>query len=157
MLSFVRKSLEIKQRLIEVDEFDRGPRNIMNYGHSFGHAIEAATDFAVPHGIAVTMGMDMANFVASGMGRMKVKEFARMHCKLRKNYEGFERVPVPMDRLMDALSRDKKNVGADLTLILPNGEARPEKVRVAADNAFQTLCRKFLQTARLGYDDHDRN
>src|SRR2546430_1265983 len=57
MLAFIRRSLEIKQGLIEIDEFDRGPRNIMNYGHSFGHAIEAATDFTVPHGIAVTMGM----------------------------------------------------------------------------------------------------
>lgn len=46
LLSYVKKALLIKQRFIEADEFDRGIRNIFNYGHSFGHAIEAATDFA---------------------------------------------------------------------------------------------------------------
>ncbi|MEK7862885.1 MAG: 3-dehydroquinate synthase, partial [Chloroflexota bacterium] len=60
--SYIRASLEIKRRIIEEDEFDRGIRNVMNYGHSFGHAIESATAYAVPHGIAVTIGMDMANY-----------------------------------------------------------------------------------------------
>ncbi|MEO8162360.1 MAG: iron-containing alcohol dehydrogenase [Ilumatobacteraceae bacterium] len=46
-------SLLIKKRFIELDEFDSGIRNIFNFGHSFGHAIEAATGFAIPHGIAV--------------------------------------------------------------------------------------------------------
>ena len=42
----------------------KNERNIFNYGHSFGHAIEAATNFQVPHGVAVTIGMDMANHIA---------------------------------------------------------------------------------------------
>ena len=52
-----RTSLEIKRDFIEEDEFDRGRRNLLNYGHCFGHALEAATDFAVPHGLAVVVGM----------------------------------------------------------------------------------------------------
>ena len=40
----------------------------MNYGHSFGHAIESATNYSIPHGIAVTIGMDIANYVASKLG-----------------------------------------------------------------------------------------
>jgi 3-dehydroquinate synthase len=150
MLSFIRDSLLIKKRIIELDEFDRGPRNVMNFGHSFGHAIEAATDFAVPHGIAVTMGMDMANHVARQMGRLPSGEFARMHSALRKNYDGYERMPVPLSRLLDALSRDKKNIGTDLTLILPDASAHIEKVRVAADSSFQESCRDFLDNVRLG-------
>jgi 3-dehydroquinate synthase len=148
MLAFIRKSLEIKQTLIEIDEFDRGPRNIMNYGHSFGHAIEAATDFVVPHGIAVTMGMDMANFVSNNIGRLPTQQFLRMHRTLRRNYEGFERVPVPVDRLLEAMSHDKKNVGTDLTIILPNSESRTEKTRVAPDEAFRAICQDFLTHAR---------
>ncbi len=149
MLGFIRDSLLMKQKLIEVDEFDRGPRNVMNYGHSFGHAIEAATDFAVPHGIAVTMGMDMANHVAMRMGRCPAAEFARMHPKLHKNYAGFESTAVPIDVLLGALGRDKKNVGNDLTLILPNKEARIEKVRVGPDQAFRAHCAEFLDNVRL--------
>jgi 3-dehydroquinate synthase len=148
MLSFIRNSLLIKKRIIELDEFDRGPRNVMNYGHSFGHAIEAATNFAVPHGIAVTMGMDMANHVALRMGRLPQADFARMHPALRKNYDGYEKVAVPLPQLFDALSRDKKNVGNDLTLILPDANSHIEKVRVAADGAFQDSCRDFLDNVR---------
>ena len=68
MESYIRSSLEIKRAIIEADEFDKGPRNILNYGHSFGHAMESATDFAIPHGIAVSIGMDMANFVGGPAG-----------------------------------------------------------------------------------------
>jgi 3-dehydroquinate synthase len=148
MLEFIRASLLIKKQMIEVDEFDRGPRNVFNYGHSFGHAIEAATGYAVPHGIAVTMGMDMANHVSTRMGRMPAQDFARMHPVLRRNYDGYEAVPVPVDRMLEALSRDKKNVGTDLSLILPNTQSRIEKVRVPPDTAFRDRCREFLDDVR---------
>ena len=147
MLEFIRDSLLIKQGLIEIDEFDRGPRNVMNYGHSFGHAIEAATEFAVPHGIAVTMGSDMANHVALRLGRLPERDFARMHPTMRKNYRGFEAVPVPLNVLMDALGKDKKNVGNDLTLILPDSKSHIEKVRVPAD-AIRGYCAEFLDSVR---------
>ncbi len=148
MLSFIRDSLLMKKKLIEVDEFDRGPRNVMNYGHSFGHAIEAATAFAVPHGIAVTMGADMANHVAVRLGRLRPEDFARMHPTLRRNYRGFEREPVPVNALLEALGRDKKNVGNDLTLILPNAQARIERVRVKPDAMFRSYCIEFLENVR---------
>jgi 3-dehydroquinate synthase len=148
MQRFIREALEIKKRMVERDEFDRGPRMVMNYGHSFGHAIEAATDFAVPHGIAVTIGADMANFVAVRMGRMAAGEFNRMHPTLRKNYRGFEAVGIPLDRMLDALGRDKKNVGKDLVLILPDEAARIERVRVPATEAFGAYCREFLDSVR---------
>ena len=56
MMRMIIKSLEIKKEYIEKDEFDKGPRNIFNYGHSFGHAIESATEFKIPHGIAISIG-----------------------------------------------------------------------------------------------------
>ena len=67
MQSFIHRSLEIKKIYIEADEFDNGPRNIFNYGHSLGHAIEAATNFSIPHGIAVTIGIDMAKNISPYM------------------------------------------------------------------------------------------
>src|SRR5665647_1032161 len=76
-------------------------RQIMNYGHSFGHAIESATDFAVPHGIAVTMGMDMANFVAARLGVGAEKHFERMHRPLARNYAGFEGVEIADQRVFE--------------------------------------------------------
>jgi 3-dehydroquinate synthase len=57
ILQVVILSLRTKKRFIEEDEFDNGPRLLLNFGHTFGHAIEAATNFSIPHGVAVGIGM----------------------------------------------------------------------------------------------------
>lgn len=148
MVRYLRRSLEIKQRYIEKDEFDRGLRNVFNLGHSFGHAIEAATDFAIPHGIAVTIGIDMANHLAIHLGVGARETFARMHPVLKANYRGYEATPVPPDPFLSALSKDKKNQGSDVTLILLDREARVFRNRYRADAAFAATCETYLTRIR---------
>jgi 3-dehydroquinate synthase len=149
LLRYLRASLEIKKAYIEQDEFDQGPRNIFNYGHSFGHAIEAATHFAVPHGIAVTIGLDMANHMAAGLGLCDPGLPARWRPALKANYKGFETTPIPFDAFMAALAKDKKNVGAgSVTVILPHGEGSIERRTVAVDETFLSLAKNFLESVR---------
>lgn len=145
---FIRRSLEIKKTFAETDEFDRGIRNILNYGHSFGHAIEAATDFAVPHGIAVTMGMDLANWTAMRMGRIQEADYARMRGPLFKNSGPQLSARVPFDRFLDALSKDKKNTATQLALILPGAGMKIEKVLLTNDETFRGICRAWFDDAR---------
>jgi len=57
LLKLVELSLVTKKWFIEEDEFDAGPRLLLNFGHTFGHAIEAATNFSITHGVAVGFGM----------------------------------------------------------------------------------------------------
>jgi 3-dehydroquinate synthase len=141
---YIRRSLEIKRAIVEEDEFDRGPRNVMNYGHSFGHAIESATGFAVPHGIGVTIGMDMANYVAARVGRTERRHYERTHPVLAANYAGFERVEVPVDVLLDALAKDKKNTGRALRLVLPDASGGVSICEQPADDAFRSICADYL-------------
>ena len=149
LLAYVAEALRIKQKFIEIDEFDRGPRNIFNYGHSFGHAIESATDFGVPHGIAVTMGMDIANLIASLRGVLPDSHYRRMHGVLKRNYADFSDVPIPVDAMLAALTKDKKNTATQLVLIFPTGdEARIERVKVDADQAFRAQCHQALEALR---------
>lgn len=149
MIAYIRRALEIKIDYIEEDEFDQGPRNIFNYGHSFGHALEAATDFAIPHGIAVTMGMDMANHSAKCLNFGSAENFTRMHPALKKNYAGFEKSTVPLDRFLVAISKDKKNIGSgEVTLILPDFEGRLKKSRQPNNEVFADICNDFLSTVR---------
>lgn len=145
---YIRDSLAIKRRIIEQDEFDLGVRNVMNYGHSFGHAIESATEFAVPHGIAVTIGMDMANYVAFNLGVGDRAQFARMHPTLAANYAGFDRTDIPVARLFAALSSDKKNTDAELTLILPDKSAQIKRGRYPNTAEFREICKRYLREAR---------
>ena len=64
----VDASLRIKLPFIEEDEFDMGRRNLLNFGHCFGHALEAATEYEVSHGQAVVLGMLLAEVVAERRG-----------------------------------------------------------------------------------------
>ena len=142
---YILQALLIKQRFIEVDEFDRGVRNIFNYGHSFGHAIEAATDFAVPHGIAVSIGMDMANRIAALRGLVPAQHYLRMHPVLRKNYESFAKTTIPFDDMLSALMKDKKNTSSRLVLIFPVGHnAAIQREEVAPDDIFHSQCHQFI-------------
>lgn len=145
LLAYIRSALLIKQRFIEVDEFDRGVRNIFNYGHSFGHAIEAATNFGVPHGIAVAMGMDMANRIASLRGLITVPHYERMHPVLRKNYASYAKTAIPLDGMLSALLKDKKNTTSKLVLIFPVGDsAAIQRVEVVSDETFRNQCQRFI-------------
>ena len=145
LLKYIQAALLIKQDYIEKDEFDAGIRNIFNYGHSFGHAIESATNYAVPHGIAVSIGMDMANYISMQQGKLSKKHYQRMHPILRKNYANYASTLIPLDALLSALKKDKKNKGDMLGLIFPIGEkADIQRIYIPCDDTFVGQCEKFL-------------
>lgn len=145
LLKFIERALKIKKKFIELDEFDQGIRNIFNYGHSFGHAIESATEFGIPHGIAVTIGMDMANRIAAWRGLVSDDHFNRMHGVLKKNYKQFESTHIPVERVIEAIKKDKKNTSDSLVLIMPTGDdAGIKKIEVAPNEDFSNQCSRFL-------------
>lgn len=146
LLRYVRRSLEIKRRFAEIDEFDRGPRLVMNYGHTFGHALESASEYRLPHGIAVTIGMDMANAHALRLGLIDAAVYDELHTLLDVNARGFEGVGVDAARFLAALGRDKKNVGKDLTLVLIEGGPGSLVVRrYPNDDGFREGCLRYLE------------
>lgn len=116
----IRQSLEVKKSVIEEDEYEKDVRRILNYGHTFGHALEAVTHHAIPHGIAVAWGIDLVNFIAWRMGRIEAGHFEELHSFILQHYSWpLKQAVLPLD-LIDATSRDKKNRDGLLTLVLPN-------------------------------------
>jgi 3-dehydroquinate synthase len=146
MIEFIRRSLEIKKKYIEIDEFDRGIRNIFNYGHSFGHAIESATNFGIPHGIAVTIGMDMANFISMSMDITSEKNYKDMRSTLQKNYSSYADYSIPIDLFISSISKDKKNIGSNnVTLIFVDKDNKVFKGSYKNDAWFARKCEYFLK------------
>lgn len=119
--SLMHRSLEIKKAMIEVDEFDQGPRNVFNYGHSFGHALESATDYAIPHGTAVAYGMDLANLISVHLGLLSKVERNRIRPACQVVFEGAPLPEIDLELYFGALRKDKKNVGIQLGLIVTRG------------------------------------
>jgi 3-dehydroquinate synthase len=116
----VWRCLEIKRAFIEEDERDTGRRRWLNFGHCFGHALESASDFALPHGQAVVAGMMLAGRVARLRGRLS----AAMEERLRREILRPALI-VPPDRLaldagavIAAMRQDKKRTGPKLALVM---------------------------------------
>jgi len=121
LLKLVRRNLEIKKGFIEQDEFDRGERLLLNYGHSFGHAIESLSGYSIPHGIAVSYGMDIANFISVKMGFLNENVRNDIRSQLVRIWNGTNLGEIDVGRYEKALSKDKKNIGETYRLILSKG------------------------------------
>ena len=113
---YIQASLSLKKQMIEKDEFDKGERNLFNYGHTFGHAIEVESDYAVNHGQAVTMGMRIANKLSLKHGLIDQSLYDLSESILHKNMPDYK--IQSEQRFLDALRRDKKNTDGRLTCIL---------------------------------------
>jgi len=118
---YLYQALQIKKRFIEEDEFDKGIRNILNYGHCFGHAIESSTNFEIPHGIAVSIGMDVANQFSYQENLITESQLSKMREILLTNYKEYTNVPINVADVFSALLKDKKNTGTKINLVLPVG------------------------------------
>ncbi len=126
LVKFIRESLSIKKRIIEIDEFDCGERRKFNYGHTFGHAIEALTNYEINHGQAVTVGMDLANFLSSKLGLMSEKEYQSLKILLKANFPDFRFSDFSINEYCNLLQKDKKNVNSNLACILSKGIGKLE-------------------------------
>lgn len=131
---YIQASLQIKKDVVERDEFDRGERALFNYGHTFGHALESLTGYAIAHGQAVTIGMDLANYISWKKGLLSQQNFETLHKLLEKNLLRFKFDKKQIDKYITALSRDKKNTGEGLTCILMNDLGHLEKQAIPIDD-----------------------
>ena len=142
----IRRSLETKRRVIEIDEYEANLRKTLNYGHSFSHAIEGLTDHGVPHGLGVAWGVDLANFVAMRRGLLATDVFARIHTLIAKHF-AFEVVqPYDAAGICSMLKRDKKAAAGSITLILPEGLGKLARVPTVVDAALETIISEYLDT-----------
>jgi 3-dehydroquinate synthase len=115
----IKLTLGIKKSFVEEDEFDGGRRRYLNYGHCFGHALEAATGFSIPHGIAVAQGIDMANYISLRQGKITNDEFMERRKLIQKLFVQ-NMMPIDYDtgKLLQALRKDKKNLTDHYGVIL---------------------------------------
>jgi 3-dehydroquinate synthase len=119
----VRLSLASKKYFVEEDEFDTGIRKLLNFGHTFGHAIESATEFAIPHGVAVLIGMLAAiEHPLAHRSERTAKLMGICHELLSTVRQKFMETSSLIDYKVfsEAITIDKKNTGTNLNLVLPS-------------------------------------
>jgi len=105
----VRRSCELKARVVAADEREAGERALLNFGHTFGHAIETGAGYgAWLHGEAVAAGMVMAAELSSVMGHLKKTEVSRVRDLLRRAGLPIQGPVLAPERLMELMALDKK-------------------------------------------------
>lgn len=123
----IELSLKTKRKFIEEDEFDQGVRLLLNFGHTFGHAIEGATNFIITHGVAVGLGMLSAIHLATQKeptiaNNRRVLQLKKYIISLLTQADGLSDSLKKLDsRLaLDKFRSDKKHKNGFYTVIIPN-------------------------------------
>lgn len=111
----VAQSVRIKASVVENDEREKGERRVLNFGHTFAHAIEKIT--ALPHGKAVSIGMNYASYISFQLGMISENDYLRIR-ELIKRYQLPTNFDFDPDTLVDAMRKDKKREGEDIHLVL---------------------------------------
>ena len=114
----VSRCIKIKARFVREDEFDNGARQMLNFGHTFGHAIERCSGYSVSHGAAVGIGMLMAAKAALKLGFCG-EDCVRRIAAILKKYGLPLESEYGADELAAAMQGDKKRRGNTISLILP--------------------------------------
>jgi 3-dehydroquinate synthase len=115
LTKLVARSVNIKASVVREDEKEGGLRMILNFGHTFGHAIEAQS--RLKHGFAVAAGMLIAADISTGLGILQPEEREKLFnildtFKLLKNYS------VTIEQLKDYVVRDKKKSGENIYFVM---------------------------------------
>ncbi len=134
------RCIQIKKSYIEEDEFDTGRRNMLNYGHCFGHAIENATNFLIPHGQAVVLGMRMANKYAVKHGYMSAEYAQWVDSHIISPIYKAGTVAMDAALIVAAMEQDKKNLGNGLALVMMKDDHEMVKITdMRPEDARQTI------------------
>ncbi|PUD18934.1 3-dehydroquinate synthase [Helicobacter pylori] len=116
------QSVNIKAQVVIQDEKEQNIRAGLNYGHTFGHAIEKETDYErFLHGEAIAIGMRMANDLALSLGMLTLKEYERIENLLKKFDLIFHYKIIDIQKFYERLFLDKKSENKTIKFILPKG------------------------------------
>jgi 3-dehydroquinate synthase len=138
--TIVYRSARIKAKVVAEDERDFGLRNILNYGHTIGHAIESVSDFKVRHGEAVAIGMIAAAKISRRIGWLDTNVLNRITNLITKASLPTELPKLELKKLVRAMKHDKKVLQGKLRFVLPRtiGEV------FSTDEVSQSLIEKVL-------------
>ena len=125
----IETCVTMKRDIVREDEYDRGTRQLLNLGHSFGHAVEACSGFTVLHGQAVAVGMALMARAAAAKGYCSDETRDAILDGLRR-YGLPTETAYPLPELAAAVCTDKKRTGSVMHLVVPQEIGRCEILAV---------------------------
>lgn len=128
----IARCIQIKRDIVSKDEFDLGIRQILNFGHTFGHGVEALSNFSVTHGAGVAIGMCIITRALVKSGKIDKSVLDELEASLKAN-----KLPINCDydykKLFDRVVGDKKRIGDAINLIVVKKIGEAEIVKMELD------------------------
>jgi 3-dehydroquinate synthase len=129
LTDLVFKSVKVKAGVVARDEKESGPRRVLNFGHTFGHAIELYE--GISHGFAVAAGMELAARYSFRKGYLGKKNYLRISTLLKSFGYPLD-IRIPAGKMRELILHDKKKAGDEIFFVFLKGIGKPfvEKVPV---------------------------
>jgi 3-dehydroquinate synthase len=120
LLKIVKRAIEIKVKIVDKDLYDKGIRQILNFGHTIGHSIESYYDFSkYNHGESVILGMIYESFIAKELGLIDDIYFSQIYEILKSIVTPIKFNYDEIKKLHQIMKNDKKNINKKIGFILP--------------------------------------
>lgn len=150
---YLYSGLLVKKAIIEEDEFDSDLRRVLNYGHTFGHALEAYTDNEVPHGKGVIWGIDVVNFLAYKHNLISRDYYIRIKNLIKRAFLHEEIIIKEADAIFDLIRTDKKVRENILNFAMLNGESKLIIYPIEINNSLKELFKEYLEETHEYYSN----
>jgi 3-dehydroquinate synthase len=152
-LDHIHQALLVKKQFIEEDEFDNGVRRILNYGHTLGHALELATNYEVPHGIAVVRGLDIANYIAYQKGLLPEDIYLNIHDFIEGYFHCDIKPSVTAELLIANAQKDKKVTHGQINMIFMEDYGKFKIAPVLLEKEINDIVHSYLKSNRILYSE----
>lgn len=147
LMYVAERNCSIKASVVEKDERESGLRAILNFGHTFGHAIESASGFRLSHGECVAIGMTGAYLMAERMGMVGPDDVARVKNVIIKAGLPVAAVDIDPGKVYEHMLMDKKARGGKPNFILPTGIGSVRKVEISDKALIMSILGELIDTA----------
>jgi len=119
LIQLIKRNCEIKARIVEKDENEKGLRKIVNYGHTVGHAIETLTNYKkFNHGEAIAIGMAIAGRISNKLGRLSDTELKKQNDMIKKIGLSIKFPNLDENKVAAELKKDKKVSDGEIEFVL---------------------------------------
>ena len=151
ILKYIYEGLVVKKYIIEKDEFESDLRRVLNYGHTFGHALEAYTDNVIPHGHGVIWGIDVVNYIAYKEQLITKEYYLEIKGFIKR---AFLKEEIKIDKphtLFEIIKTDKKVKGNVLNFALLNDRSKLIVYPIILNDKLENTFKEYLRETHEYY------
>ncbi len=153
IVDYIYRGLFVKKVIIEEDEFEHDLRRVLNYGHTFGHALESYTKNEIPHGKGVIWGIDVVNYIAYKEGLISLDYYMEIKKLIKESFITEEIKIEEPKKLFDIIKTDKKVKDNVIYLALLNDKSHLTIYPKDINDEFEKMFEEYLKETHEYYNN----